>query len=260
LFPLRVQGLSLVKLTASLPDGRSWSMKWDLDQAEESETARLTWAKRRISNLQKQGEQTAAVELAVQHNLICKGAAFVAWDEAAKTTIAEQAVVQPILASPFPASVVSNRRFAPSPTPMSRPPTPPPSRSAPQDQLMEFVPFMQYSVRPASRRRALDLEQNSPRNSSPAQADSWVKSLRQTLEKKFHLPHAINLQIYLALLHWAGQILGAQRHKLLETWAKQLAQQDSTLDQLESLLESINDEGVQVMLEHLREWRAEQDA
>ncbi len=260
LIPLRVQGLSLVKLTASLPDGRSWSMKWDLDQAEESETARLTWAKRRISNLQKQGEQTAAVELAVQHNLICKGAAFVAWDEAAKTTIAEQAVVQPSLASPFAASVVSNKRFAPSPTPMSRPPALPPSRPAPQDRLMEFVPFMQYFVPQTSSQCVLGSRKNSAHDPAPAMADSWVKSLRQTMEKKFHLPHAINLQIYLALLHWAGQILGAQRHKLLETQAKQLAQPDSTLDQLESLLQPINDEGVQVMLEHLREWRAEQDA
>ena len=125
---------------------------------------------------------------------------------------------------------------------------------------MEFVPFMQYFVPQTSSQCELDSQQYSPHDPAPALADSWVKSLRQTLEKKFHLPHAINLQIYLALLHWAGQILGAQRHKLLETQAKQLAQPDSTLDQLESLLQPINDEGVQVMLEHLREWRAEQDA
>jgi hypothetical protein len=87
-----------------------------------------------------------------------------------------------------------------------------------------------------------------------------VKSLRQTLEKKFHLPHSINLQLYLALLQWAEQILGGQRHKLLATLAEQLAKPDSSIDQLESLLESIQNEGAQVMLEHLREWRAEQHA
>jgi hypothetical protein len=87
-----------------------------------------------------------------------------------------------------------------------------------------------------------------------------VKSLRQTLEKKFHLPHSINLQLYLALLQWAEQILGGQRHKLLASWAEQLAKPDSSLDQLESLLESIHDEGVQVMLEPLGQWRVQQHA
>ena len=125
---------------------------------------------------------------------------------------------------------------------------------------MEFVPFMQSFAAPTSSPRSRNSRQNPPPSSSSVLADSWVKSLRQTLEKKFHLPHSINLQLYLALLHWAGQILGGQRHKLLASWAKQLAQPDSSLDQLESLLESIQDEGVEVMLEHLREWRAEQHA
>jgi hypothetical protein len=266
LIPLRVKGLSLVKLTASQPDGRSWSMKWDLDQAEESETARLTWAKRRIKNLQQQGEQTESVELAIQHNLICKGTAFVSWDEEAKTTIAEQAVVQPSLAPPSTASVVYSsgsvhRQIRHSlAMPMRMPPAPRPARSAPQDQLMSFMPLAQCFVPATSSPRSRHSRQNPPPSSSSVPADSWVKSLRQTLEKKFHLPHSINLQLYLALLQWAEQILGGQRHKLLETWAEQLAQPDSSLDQLESLLDSIQDEGVHVMLEHLREWRAEQHA
>jgi Ca-activated chloride channel family protein len=95
LVPVRVRASSQVRLTARLPDGSPWSVSWDLDQAAESETARLAWAKRRISHLLRKGDRTTAVELATQHNLICQGTAFVAWDEYASMAVAKRAVVQP---------------------------------------------------------------------------------------------------------------------------------------------------------------------
>lgn len=266
LMPVRVQGSSRVELTACLPNGHPWSMQWDLDEAEESETARLAWAKRRISHLQKQDEQSAAIELAIQHNLICRGASFVAWDEAAKTTLAEQAVVQPSMETAGAGPLWS--RWTRASRPMRRLAAPGSSRSVMRDQIqfcmVDTDPSPQHLrmslANPAKippKLRIEDFLANASDDPAPALATAWVKSLRQTLEHKFHLPDAIHLQIYLALLQWVGQILGGQRHKLLETWAEKLAQADSTLDQLESLLESIADEGVQRMLEPLREWRAQ---
>jgi Ca-activated chloride channel family protein len=268
LVPVRVpmQASSQVKLTACRPDGRPWSMQWELDQAEESETARLAWAKRRIGHLQKQEEQSAAIEQAIQHNLICRGASFVAWDEAAKTTLAEQAVMQPSMETSGEGKVLSRRLLATRSTSILAAPAA--SRSAKQDHIRFLMMSIDTSPQPMSRMplampaktppklRIKNVLAKASEAPVPALANSWVKSLRKTLEHKFRLPDAIHLQIYLALLHWAGQILGGQRHKLLETWAKQLAQPDSSLDQLESLLASITDDRIQALLEPLREWRA----
>jgi Ca-activated chloride channel family protein len=51
---------------------------------------RLLWAKRRIEHLLANGERDAAIELARKYNLICEGAAFVAWDEAEKVLVSAE--------------------------------------------------------------------------------------------------------------------------------------------------------------------------
>jgi Ca-activated chloride channel family protein len=50
---------------------------------------RLLWAKRRIEHHLAQGERETALDLAKRNNLICEGAAFVAWDEAEKVRVSE---------------------------------------------------------------------------------------------------------------------------------------------------------------------------
>ena len=290
LVPVRVQGSSRVELTACLPDGHPWSMQWDLDEAEESETARLTWAKRRISHLQKQGQQSAAIELAIHHNLICRGAAFVAWDEAAKTTVAKQAVVQPSLETPGAGNVSSVHVLAS------------PFKTAPSADLVihwRRKPYIGHVVvntdENMRRMRRVEMDCNLAPDRSPHRTEASSKSLRQTLKHKFQLLGGLRLRIDLALRKWTGRIFGGQRHNLreilehkfhlppdlcllividlrqwagqnrsgqrrkwLETWTRKLARADSTLDQLESLLESTADEEIQALLEPLREWRAQQ--
>ena len=85
-------------ITARTPDGRAWRQSFDLQPtAESSDTSapRLLWAQRHISHLLEQGRQSEAVQAAITHNLTCKGASFVAWDEAEKVTVANREVYQP---------------------------------------------------------------------------------------------------------------------------------------------------------------------
>jgi hypothetical protein len=49
---------------------------------------RLLWSRERIAHLEATGKTRAAIELARQANLICAGAAFIAWDETEKVAIA----------------------------------------------------------------------------------------------------------------------------------------------------------------------------
>jgi hypothetical protein len=53
--------------------------------------------KHRIDNLLQGGRRDQAIELAQQANLVCRGTAFVAWDEAEKVAIAQDEVCQPSL-------------------------------------------------------------------------------------------------------------------------------------------------------------------
>jgi len=55
---------------------------------EKAEPAlRLLWAQQRIGQLLRQGEFESALTLAKKNNLLCEGAAFVAWDEAEQVAV-----------------------------------------------------------------------------------------------------------------------------------------------------------------------------
>ena len=54
--------------------------------------------KHRIDSLLQRGENSEAIALAEKANLVCRGVAFVAWDDAEKVTIAQDEVYQPSLA------------------------------------------------------------------------------------------------------------------------------------------------------------------
>lgn len=80
--PLEIGGL--------LPNGEALS--YALEPQRVSQPAiPLLWAKGRITHLIAEGDRAAAIDLARERNILCKGAAFVAWDEAEKTTIANPA-------------------------------------------------------------------------------------------------------------------------------------------------------------------------
>ena len=67
-------------------------------QAVETDLPRLIWMKHRIDSLLQDGKDREAVALAEKANLVCRGAAFIAWDDAEKVPIAQDEVYQPSFA------------------------------------------------------------------------------------------------------------------------------------------------------------------
>jgi Ca-activated chloride channel homolog len=57
----------------------------------------LLWARERIGELLASGLKAEAIALAKRSNLICEGAAFIAWDEAEQVVIAREELVQPAM-------------------------------------------------------------------------------------------------------------------------------------------------------------------
>lgn len=95
---LRTDLAQTAVLTGTLPDGSQHQIRYDLSEAPpDSENAmpRLLWAHRRIRHLLETGRQPEAIKLAIAHNLTCRGASFVAWDEAEKVPVAMREVYQP---------------------------------------------------------------------------------------------------------------------------------------------------------------------
>ena len=63
----------------------------------ETDLPKLIWMKRRIDNLLQASKDKDAIALAEKANLVCRGAAFIAWDEAEKVPVAQDEVYQPSL-------------------------------------------------------------------------------------------------------------------------------------------------------------------
>lgn len=55
----------------------------------------LFWAKGAIDFNLRRGRQDRAIALAIRYNLLCEGAAFIAWDEAEKVPVAAREIYQP---------------------------------------------------------------------------------------------------------------------------------------------------------------------
>jgi Ca-activated chloride channel family protein len=85
-----------IHVTGCLPDGTAHAFTVDLGTAG-SEAVKLLWARQRIASLLAAGQKRKAIALAKTHNLICEGAAFIAWDEQEQVAIAKDELVQPAL-------------------------------------------------------------------------------------------------------------------------------------------------------------------
>lgn len=97
LLPLRL-GSDRAAITAQDPDGRPWTRAFDLAESAsdaDNPAPRLLWAHRRIRHLLSEDRAAEAIELAIAHNLACRGASFVAWDDAEKVPVAKREVYQP---------------------------------------------------------------------------------------------------------------------------------------------------------------------
>jgi Ca-activated chloride channel family protein len=122
-FPLRGSGTTPPTLTGRSPDGREHSLPVTLG-APASRAIKLLWVRERLQALLGAGRDAEAIALAKTHCLLCKGAAFIAWDEAERVVVAQHTVVQPSMSPSQPARAVaapswhvSKVCFAPSPAP-----------------------------------------------------------------------------------------------------------------------------------------------
>ncbi len=91
---LRGSGKGPIQLTGCLPDGSPHSYTLPLGN-EGSEAVKLLWARQRITTLIDSGHEQEAIALAKTHNLICEGAAFIAWDEEEQVAVAKDELFQP---------------------------------------------------------------------------------------------------------------------------------------------------------------------
>ncbi|HAB19356.1 MAG TPA: VIT domain-containing protein [Verrucomicrobiota bacterium] len=78
------------------PSGRETSIRL-IVQETASPAVPLLWARRRIRSLESRHDLVAALPLAKEFNLVCQGAAFVAWDEVERVAVASKDVYQPSL-------------------------------------------------------------------------------------------------------------------------------------------------------------------
>jgi len=85
------EGATAVSLTGKSGDGKRWGIPFSMEPCK---SAALVWARARIRHLERR-EDPDALALAKEFNLLCKTAAFVAWDEAEKVVIAEREIIQP---------------------------------------------------------------------------------------------------------------------------------------------------------------------
>jgi hypothetical protein len=84
-------GAPELSLAGASCDGASWVVN---PVEEPCNPAGLIWARARIRHLERRNDP-ATLALAKKFNLLCKSAAFVAWDEAEKVVIAKKEILQP---------------------------------------------------------------------------------------------------------------------------------------------------------------------
>lgn len=112
-------------------------------QRSGNDALRLAWVRARIEELESAGDESGALQLALAHNLLCRGAAFIAWDESEKVRVASAELYQPSLGleemqvsylrsapgSPLPPPPIFQPLVMPMPAPMAAPPPPSPKRT-----------------------------------------------------------------------------------------------------------------------------------
>lgn len=245
LVPVRItEPGTQVVIHGQLADGSPWSHEFELSQAESLPAPELLWARERIQHLMQNGETKKAIATAIRHNLICKGAAFVAWDETEKVTIAKREVYQPSLTagSARPPSLASppacssgadtqvlystlcempSRAFATfmdeaEPLPRKR------SKASASNPLSEFANKLlhRYGGGPTSTRWA-----------------QWKTAFQTCLHDRAHIPQALLEPIARLLGIWAAGLLSFGRLRKLEALLIELNTATDPLDPLSAFFE-----------------------
>jgi Ca-activated chloride channel family protein len=83
-----------VEVQGQRPDGGQQAWRVPLRECAEP-ALELLWAKGQIESLLDSGKSSAAIALAKKHNLVCRGTAFIAWDEQEQVAVAQRELYQP---------------------------------------------------------------------------------------------------------------------------------------------------------------------
>jgi Ca-activated chloride channel family protein len=97
-----------LSIQAKLPDGTLTRYDFGL-VGTDTPSLRLLWARQRIDFLLAGERSQDAISLAKEHNIVCEGAAFVAWDEAEKVQISTREIYQPAMETRFVAAACAPR-------------------------------------------------------------------------------------------------------------------------------------------------------
>ena len=116
---LRDREGAALEIVGRLADGREHRFALD-PGATGSEAIKLLWAGERIAALMAANQSREAIALAKEHNLICEGAAFIAWDEAEQVQIATEIICQPAMDPAFSEASPRCGTLAESRVPASR--------------------------------------------------------------------------------------------------------------------------------------------
>jgi Ca-activated chloride channel family protein len=88
-------GASELELSGQRAGGQAWTST--LGFRKGSEAVQKLWQRSRMDTWLSAGKSEQAIELAKSANLICRGAAFIAWDESQKVIVSRKEVFQPVM-------------------------------------------------------------------------------------------------------------------------------------------------------------------
>jgi hypothetical protein len=216
--------------------------------------ASLCWSRSRIRHLDASKRKDEALALAKEFNLLSRGAAFIAWDDAEKVPVAQTEIVQPALhvsersvrlysaIGAAPLCVDEDEggyNAAPSPRRVMRPR----GKSAPPSPRRKKVdcrigPIGTLLMLPVAVVYAL-IEYLSPDNDAPAlrpELTELIDRLRQLVDRLYpgrSYPHEVRdaLQQIKTILAKLGKVSEAERTAL----------QTEAVDQLQRLLQSLRE-------------------
>jgi len=262
-----------IKLTGTLPNGSTHTVTWSLADAQsdaDNPIPRLLWAHRRIRYLLEAHRKTEAIALAISHNLTCRGASFVAWDETEKVGVAKREVYQPSLA--MDCSLAESARqprgvvhyFESNVAHFERTPI---LRECGDDDLFDDHstlngPVYSLASPQASSSCFEEREETGPALPRPVRklydqfmseyqldwldtSDTsgplmpWVQAFSKLLTNRTGIPESVASLVALLLRSWAMTTLSTSRHRILEGWLPALEAAPDFLSTLRTQLASV---------------------
>ena len=94
LIVLKSAGKNPLYLTGLAPDGSPRVMEFEASDASGPGIS-LLWARGRIAELERKNQHGNAMSIAKEFNILCRNAAFIAWDEEEVVAVANQDIYQP---------------------------------------------------------------------------------------------------------------------------------------------------------------------